>query len=62
MANATRRILCDHCGREYTEYEVMRLFTGRTHYICKECYKEGYKQATQRSMDMIEAIRKEYRK
>lgn len=46
MADTTRRI-CYACGQEFEEYQMIKFTTGRTHYICWDCYKEGRNSAVQ---------------
>lgn len=50
---------CYICGQEFKEHELNRIFTGRTHYVCDKCLKEGRTQAENVRSRVIERIRKE---
>ena len=43
-------VKCCICGTELKEYDAVKLFTGRTKYMCKDCYKSGDKIVSDREM------------
>ena len=50
---------CSICKQEFKEYELNRIFTGRPHYICDKCLKEGRNDAEYVRLRAVEHIRKE---
>lgn len=60
--NTTRKrttMRCYICGQEFKEHELNMIFTGRTHYVCDKCLKDGRTQAENVRSRVIERIRKE---
>lgn len=44
-------VTCCICGEEFDKLKMKRIFTGRTKYICPECYNNGHRQVSARRTD-----------
>lgn len=42
---------CDVCGEEFDIMYMHKIFTGRTKYLCRECYANGNRQISARQKD-----------